>query len=362
MKQKINIAELLKDCPSGMELDCTMWDNATFAFVSDDNYYPITIRTPDGQVSLNRYGCYSNSKHAKCVIFPKDKNTWEGFQRPFKDGDIIHVCDEYGGVTFNYVVILKQIKEEQIYCYCFYSCKDDVFGTCDFLYNNYNIRFAIEEEKQKLFQAIKDNGYCWNPETKTLDKLPKFKVGDRIAKKNSACVPLVITGVSDDYYSCNTENSIKVLPVADQDDWELVKYNIKVRFKNGDKIRHKTTGCEYTIVEIGYNQENQEVMIVEHTTDRHTTFFKFYDIDNYELVPNKFDPTTLKSFDKVLVRHNKDNKWRGSFFSHIDGDLYYHCYKYVTIGGKSYPMCIPYEGNEHLSGTTNDCNEYYKNW
>ena len=30
MKNKINIAELLKDCPQGMELDCTTWDNVTF--------------------------------------------------------------------------------------------------------------------------------------------------------------------------------------------------------------------------------------------------------------------------------------------------------------------------------------------
>ena len=39
--------------------------------------------------------------------------------------------------------------------------------------NGYNdsVRFATEEEKQKLFQAIKDNSYHWNPETKTLEKL-----------------------------------------------------------------------------------------------------------------------------------------------------------------------------------------------
>ena len=28
--EKINIAELLKDCPKGMELDCTMLDDVTF--------------------------------------------------------------------------------------------------------------------------------------------------------------------------------------------------------------------------------------------------------------------------------------------------------------------------------------------
>ena len=38
-------------------------------------------------------------------------------------------------------------------------------------------RPATKEEKQKLFKAIKDNGYKWNPETKTLEKLiePKFR-------------------------------------------------------------------------------------------------------------------------------------------------------------------------------------------
>ena len=84
--------------------------------------------------------------------------------------------------------------------------------------------------------------------------------------------------------------------------------------------------------------------------------------DDWELVPNKFDITTLKAFDKVLVRHNKDNKWCCSFFSHIDKDLHSHCYKFVTTAGKSYPMMIPYEGNEHLRGTTNDCDEFYKTW
>ena len=31
--EKINIAELLKDCPSGMELDCTMYEDVYFDYV-----------------------------------------------------------------------------------------------------------------------------------------------------------------------------------------------------------------------------------------------------------------------------------------------------------------------------------------
>ena len=33
-----------------------------------------------------------------------------------------------------------------------------------------------------------------------------------------------------------------------------------------------------------------------------------------------------------------------------------------VTGGKYFQQGIPYEGNEHLRATTNDCDEYYKNW
>lgn len=83
MENKINIAELLKDCPEGMELDCTVYDNCTLEIVFEGCLYPIQIQTPEGLVNLTKYGSMSQSTHSKCVIFPKGKTTWEGFQRPF---------------------------------------------------------------------------------------------------------------------------------------------------------------------------------------------------------------------------------------------------------------------------------------
>lgn len=91
--EKINIAELLKDCPSGMELDCTMYDNLYFDKVVEDGRYPIGCYTiyNDCRTSINftEFGRFNGHKNSKCVIFPKDRTTWEGFHRPFKDGDII---------------------------------------------------------------------------------------------------------------------------------------------------------------------------------------------------------------------------------------------------------------------------------
>ena len=57
----------------------------------------------------------------------------------------------------------------------------------------------------------------------------------------------------------------------------------------------------------------------------------------------------FKPFEKVLVRDSYDDMWRASFFSHIkenDG-------RYVTTC-VTWKFCIPYEGNEHLLGTTKD--------
>lgn len=56
----------------------------------------------------------------------------------------------------------------------------------------------------------------------------------------------------------------------------------------------------------------------------------------------------FKPFDKVLVRDLDEHKWECSLFSHIDEEGYYVCV------GSWWMQCIPYEGNEHLLGTTNE--------
>ena len=99
--KRINIAELLKDCPKGMELDCTMYDNVTLDRVDIDDTYAIRITTKGGfSTRLTRYGQNVYIEDAKCVIFPKGKTTWEGFVLPckFKDGDIIYTQQVRGFV------------------------------------------------------------------------------------------------------------------------------------------------------------------------------------------------------------------------------------------------------------------------
>lgn len=304
MENKINVAELLKDCPSGMPLDCAMWDNLYFDRVEGGVIYCYYIF--DGYrniVMFAKDGCYTTHKLSKCVIFPKGKTTWEGFHRPFEDGDILFYKHKSDNVKYTFIY-KRRIDMHYLLQYCgWFSEKpylSEQFNAKERmpLYENDDIRFATEEERQKLFDAIKANGYKWNAETKTLYKLiePKFKVGDII--KDGQYIATIVRIYEDSYDVIFDSGGIGSFTIDLQDEWELF--------------------------------------------------------------PNKFDINTLKPFDKVLVRDGNDEAWVNAFFGFCDPVTYKKCI-FVT-GNENWCQCIPYEGNEHLLGKTDDCDEYFKNW
>lgn len=74
----------------------------------------------------------------------------------------------------------------------------------------------------------------------------------------------------------------------------------------------------------------------------------------------KFDPNTLKPFDKVLVRDYCDDEWLAEIFTRYFKD---RKYPYVDICLNSYTYCIPYnEDTKHLVGTTEEAPEFYRYW
>ena len=75
----------------------------------------------------------------------------------------------------------------------------------------------------------------------------------------------------------------------------------------------------------------------------------------------KFDPKTLKPFDKVLVRDSRSDKWRCQLFSHILKDDDYFCA--CIYSSYRYGDCVPYnDDTKHLIGTTDEAPEYYRYW
>lgn len=292
--EKINIAEILKDCPKGMELYSPLCGKCVFDRV---NFGTIICKKQNTQeITFTSKGHYMLPvfDDCECMIFPsKDQRDWSKFQRPFMDGDIlISGLNSCEGNPF----IFKQLNSfGNAECYCAINC----FGELIFNSDNWTCikgcRLATLKEKEKLFNTINEKGYKWNEETKTLEKLvePKFKVGNTIKHKTYISKGVVVTEIKDTHYILDDESA---LPFTSQDE--------------------------------------------------------------YDLVPNKFDINTLKPFDKVLVRSHNSDVWECDFFSLYNPECSnrFHCI------GAWYDICIPYIGNEHLRGTTNDCDEYYKTY
>jgi co-chaperonin GroES (HSP10) len=411
IQDKINVAELLKDCPKGMELDCTMFENVTFVRVDmNKRQFPIEIAVSGVRSKyLSKEGCFHDttlSPESKCVIFPKGKTTWDGFVPPcpFKDGDILYAIDEGN----EYIFIFKEVYEnERVYCHL--NLKGNNLRIQEVWITDYNPtthRLATEEEKQKLFDAIKDHGYKWNTKTKTLEMLteltepkeevddkivmsgiyfdrenyadevelhlgnyeieirdgktyaifknqetktlkPKFKVGDRIKYKNGKDIhgveQGVILSITDGTYDVAVTNNMGIfVPITDQDKWEL----IELKFKVGDRIRNKNYKDYiydiHDIIDKGYRAK-------EIDADSPILILFGSQEDNYELVPNKFDINTLVPYEsRVLVRNADGDLWKPAIygFSHSKG-----CY---VVGGVYWRQCIPYESNKELLGTTNN--------
>ena len=73
----------------------------------------------------------------------------------------------------------------------------------------------------------------------------------------------------------------------------------------------------------------------------------------------KFNPETLKPFDRVLIRDEVDGNWKCDLFSYIEKCVYYP-YKCVA---SSHIYCIPYnDDTKYLVGTKEEAPEYYRYW
>ena len=74
----------------------------------------------------------------------------------------------------------------------------------------------------------------------------------------------------------------------------------------------------------------------------------------------KFDPKTLKPFDRIIVRNEYD-EWKCTLFSHINPEP---ITRFICATCESfYIYCIPYNNEtKHLLGTKEEAPEFYKYW
>ena len=154
-------------------------------------------------------------------------------------------------------------------------------------------------------------------------------------------------------------------------------------FKRGDVAIHSFNGCGVLVEEWtddsytsfkasvfqlkkgGFAKRDKRVLSIDNFVKASDEQRDKFIADMEKYFGGKYNPETLqvepvkpecsfKPFDKVLIRDSKEQLWIANYFS-----LYNEKnkdYPYVCMGG-SYRFCIPYEGNEHLLGTTDPYTE-----
>lgn len=223
---------------------------------------------------------------------------------------------------------------------------------------------------------------------------PEFKVGDWITfyggnpykilkieeKINGVLDYLLLDQNGHNYYFNNTyaDKNVRLWTIQDAKDGDVLacKEDILL-FKSYSVQRRISLYCWYNgrtnnlyskeVTDISLSKRNK---ICPATKEQRDLLFQKMKESGYEwdaekkelkkLVPNRFDPKTLKPFDKVLVRDKNSDNWCCGYFSHIN--VSFDVYRYVT-GGTHYKMCIPYnDDTKHLIGTTDEAPEYYRYW
>ena len=128
--------------------------------------------------------------------------------------------------------------------------------------------------------------------------------------------------------------------------------NIKVLTKSGISwnINHDGTTTINGVT-------SPEIMLYPSREQRDWTKVK------YEPKKERFDPKTLKVFDRVLSRYD-GGYWSANLFSHIEEeDNKYHGICSFVCNGSLVKFCIPYnDDTKHLVGTKDEAPEFYRYW
>ena len=123
---------------------------------------------------------------------------------------------------------------------------------------------------------------------------------------------------------------------------DYTKFNTKINFYAFDASFDEEAVCG---TERFVKASDEERTIFIANVEKH--YNGKYNPETLQVEPVK--PTCpFKPFDKVLVRDNDEGEWYANYFSHYkeNNDCPYVCID------NSYIYCIPYEGNEHLLGTS----------
>ena len=114
MEEKLNIAEILKDAPTGIRLWSPICGECELVEVDEDYSHPIKCKPLNGDSywRFRRDGSLTFSEGAECVLFPTKKNrNWstfkthkyfEPFQKVLRVADNSHDCEVWAADFYSH--------------------------------------------------------------------------------------------------------------------------------------------------------------------------------------------------------------------------------------------------------------------
>lgn len=330
MEQKdIDIYEILKDMPDGTQLYTPLVGKVELTSVATNKEAGEAIWTENrnGEFSFDKNGRWMEG--GEVLLFPsKEMRDWVKF---FKKGDVL--VHRNGDVH----VIFEGFKDN---CYTRFKCKHYLWKEYFKDYSKeksemitFVFRKASDDEAKTYINTLEKHfGGKLNHETLEIEKPAKltFEIGKLyVFKEEDEDGELTIIGKLID-----KNESEDTLTFGNQYEIETEKFVTDQAFD----------------LRISVNKELREA-----TENEAELFNKHYAIWKKE--KEEKEHPAFKTFDKVLVRDEKENEWIPALFVRDRGEGANYRYEALSIqSGKTwgFTSCIPYEGQENIAFTSYD--------
>lgn len=319
METKLNIAEILKNKPKGTKLYSPLFGNVYFSDINNSTTY---VLHHTSMASFYSDATFIKFEEAEPLLFPsKEMRDWSKFA--WKRGDVLVSNDKSAHIVF------KEFQDDTYKTFIgIYYFENSRYSFLEKTYETKDFCKEIDSEAKTYINFLeKIVGGKLNRETLEIEKQPEFKYGDiALADYGNRQYMFIVSGKTD---LSEGYNSLISLDLWDST-LNMGGYRMSFFKENLSKLRLAT------------EEEKQQLF------DALAKEGKAWDAKKKQIVDLKPKIDELKPFDKVLVRDEKSDNWRVNLFSHMDKDGWYRCIY------TSWHYCIPYEGNEHLLGTTKD--------
>ena len=334
METKLNIAEILKDKSKGTKLYTDAFGELSIEDIFAEDELGINLSTKDGD-DLYFYNDGKYNVHGEPILFPsKEMRDWSKFS--WKKGDVlVSKCGKTLHVIFEGFEDDTYTRFKGKHYLCNYDDDEDYNEE---EYNDYKKEVSLrtiefekdnEDAAQTYINTIEERlGGKLNRETLEIEPAqPEFKDGDILSNPSTA----------------HPQNHIFIFSKFDKNkDFEyhvalVASGEIVVPTYHGVWCR-KDSGVRYATEE-----EKQQLF------DALAKEGKAWDAEKKQIVDLK-PKMELKPFDKVLCRDDVGTEWHIDLFESTET---HNSYNYKCMANY-WKICIPYEGNESLLGTTKD--------